>query len=402
MCAERHVRLGRSAHTPGRPTRPAPHRPTQPPFRRPPRGRQTTGPEDGASRACKARITCSRVTTPRRRPSASTAISAPRRRSGSDASSASSGASVGHLALGAARGGHVAHGHRAALLQRGVLDRRPVREPDELPVALDHGEPVPALVAPEVVVVGLQGRDAGGDRHRLGVHDVGDRHALEPLGHRALRHGAARGAAEQPAEHDRPQAAGDVVAHQHARRRSRSSATRGPRPCRAANFVAFTRSPVMLPGGGARDPAAVEREGRQQVEHEQDRVHRHQEGDEQRRERGRRDGVERRGVDEVAPALQCDAEPPPAPARPAGSRPGRPRRRGTRRPASSCRGSSSSRRRTGRGRCRSPRCPRAGRPCACPSSCSSSVPKNSSVAATAATKPSVSSSSWSPNGSASQ
>ena len=37
-----------------------------------------------------------------------------------------------------------------------------------------------------------------------------------------------------------------------------------------------------------------------------------------------------------------------------------------------------------------------------PSSCSSSVPKNSSVAATAATNPSVLSSSWFPNGSASQ
>ena len=48
----------------------------------------------GASRACSARVTCSNVTTPRSRPSASTAISAPRRRSGSEPSSASSGASA--------------------------------------------------------------------------------------------------------------------------------------------------------------------------------------------------------------------------------------------------------------------------------------------------------------------
>lgn len=48
----------------------------------------------GASRDCSARDTCSTVTTPRRRPSVSTAISAPRRRSDSEPSRASSGASA--------------------------------------------------------------------------------------------------------------------------------------------------------------------------------------------------------------------------------------------------------------------------------------------------------------------
>ena len=49
---------------------------------------------EGARRACSARDTWSIVTTPRRWPSASTAISAPSRRSGSDVISASSGVSV--------------------------------------------------------------------------------------------------------------------------------------------------------------------------------------------------------------------------------------------------------------------------------------------------------------------
>src|SRR5829696_317076 len=44
---------------------------------------------------------------------------------------------------------HVADRHLAGLLVRGVLDRRPVGQPGEAPVALHDGEPRPALVTQE-------------------------------------------------------------------------------------------------------------------------------------------------------------------------------------------------------------------------------------------------------------
>ena len=44
-----------------------------------------------------------------------------------------------------------------------------------------------------------------------------------------------------------------------------------PRPSRAAKRVARVRSPVRHQAIGARDPAAVEREAGDQVEHQQER-----------------------------------------------------------------------------------------------------------------------------------
>ena len=57
-----------------------------------------------------------------------------------------------------------------------------------------------------------------------------------------------------------------------------------------------------LPDRRAGDPAAVERERGHEVEHEQERVHRHQEGDEQQRRVGRAVPAEPRRLVEVGPA----------------------------------------------------------------------------------------------------
>ena len=221
-------------------------------------------------------MTCSTVTTPRSRPSASTAISAPRRRSGSEPSSASSGASA---ATRRPRGGELAHRGGPPSRSADVLDRGAVREPDEAAVVLDHGEPVPALVAEEELVVRLRGRQPGGDRHRLGVHDVGDRDALELLGERGLRQRAARGGGQQPAQRGEPQAVEHRVAED---REGEAAADQDPaEPDADVGGEARGLVPVAgdLPGGRAGDPAAVERERRHEVEHEQHEVHRDEQRD---------------------------------------------------------------------------------------------------------------------------
>ena len=135
-------------------------------------------------------MTCSTVTTPRNRPSASTAISAPSRRSASEPSSVSIGSSK--RTRSSAPDGDVADRHRPALGERGVLNRGAVREPGVAAVSLDDGEPRPAVVAQEVVVPRLQRRQVGRDRDRLGVHDVGDRDPLQALGEVGLRDRGAR------------------------------------------------------------------------------------------------------------------------------------------------------------------------------------------------------------------
>ncbi len=80
---------------------------------------------DGASRVRSARVTCSNVTTPRRRPSSSTAISAPSRRSGSDHEQRLQRRVGRDLRLGGARRRDVAHRAR----------RRPPRAPRARPRA---------------------------------------------------------------------------------------------------------------------------------------------------------------------------------------------------------------------------------------------------------------------------
>ena len=65
-------------------------------------------------------------------------------------------------------------------VQRGVLDRGAVGEPRRSARRPRRREPGPALVAQEVVVVGaISAGDRRGDRHRLGVHDVAGRDALQ-------------------------------------------------------------------------------------------------------------------------------------------------------------------------------------------------------------------------------
>ena len=93
-----------------------------------------------------------------------------------------------------------------------MLHRGAVGEAGEAAVVLDDGEPLPALVAQEELLVRARGGQRGRDRDRLGVHDVGDRDALELLGEGALRERAAGRGGEQPAERGEPDAVDHRVA----------------------------------------------------------------------------------------------------------------------------------------------------------------------------------------------
>ena len=204
-----------------------------------------------------------------------------------------------------------------------------------------------------------------------------DRDALEALGEGGLGDRGARRRAEQPAEHDRPQAAdGVAVGDEHVdavadQQRREALAEVGRRARRAAAVAGH------LPGDRAGDPAAVERERRDEVEHEQQRrwprpvkLSRQLERPDvavavepRRRPRSRR---RRAAPIEASAPTHDDQRASPA---------GRRRRRGTPRPGCRCRGSSSSRRRRRTGRCRDTSIPSRRATSACPSSCSRIEPK---------------------------
>ena len=81
----------------------------------------------------------------------------------------------------------------------GAVDRLLVQEPEEAAEVVDDREPRPA-VAQEELVLGLQDGGVARHRDRLGVHDVGDGHALQALGEAARDDRAGRGLAEEPAQ----------------------------------------------------------------------------------------------------------------------------------------------------------------------------------------------------------
>ena len=74
--------------------------------------------------------------------------------------------------------------------------------PSKWPDSSIDREPLPA-VAEEVLVERLADRRLRRDRDRLGVHDVGDRHALDPLVDGRLHQRAARRLVEQERDRDR-------------------------------------------------------------------------------------------------------------------------------------------------------------------------------------------------------
>ena len=90
-------------------------------------------------------------------------------------------------------------------------------------------------------------RQLGRDRHGLGVHDVGDRDALQAGGDRALHHGGARGLRRASSRARR--ATGRRMSRAGQReveRRSRSAARRSPGRAWRRSLVALRRSPVSF------------------------------------------------------------------------------------------------------------------------------------------------------------
>src|SRR3954468_5990866 len=98
---------------------------------------------------------------------------------------------------------HLADGRRGAAVVHRAVDRLAPQDAHEAPEAVDDREPREP-VAQEEVVVGVEDAEPVRDRDRLGVHDVGDRHAVEALGEAAGDDLAAGGLGEEPAEHDEP------------------------------------------------------------------------------------------------------------------------------------------------------------------------------------------------------
>ena len=201
----------------------------------------------GASRERSARETCSNVTTPRRRPSASTAISAPRRRSGSEPSRLSSGVSAGTRPSAFGRD-HVAHRDVRPFPAGGVLHGRAVGEPREAAVVLHHGEPAPALVAQEELLVGAgaAGRPAGmvtGSASMMSATVMPASRSVNAVWAIA----ALRALGEQEAERDEPdRVEGRAAAAEDEAGRCRRPISSHPKamPMRAAKRVARLRSPV--------------------------------------------------------------------------------------------------------------------------------------------------------------
>ena len=165
---------------------------------------------------------------------------------------------------------------------------------------VDHREPGPA-VAEEVLVQRLLDRQLVGDRHRFAVHDVGDLQLADPAGDRRLGGRRPGGAVDDEADQGEPDAAEDV-------------AIEGEQEAGADEEVAEDAAEVggEAGGGGAvagappgdrpGDPAAVHREGRQQVEDEDEEVDHRQPGDHRQHARGRGAALDQRGLAEVVPA----------------------------------------------------------------------------------------------------
>ena len=136
---------------------------------------------------------------------------------------------------------------------------------------VDDRKPGPA-VAQEVLVE--RALDAGvlGDRDRVGVHDVGDADPLDPARELGLDRVAARRLAEDEADQREPDAGDRVAADRRAttpRRDEQVGEAAAERGREAGRPGAVAGEP---PGDRARDPPAVEREGGDQVEDEDEDV----------------------------------------------------------------------------------------------------------------------------------
>ncbi len=143
-------------------------------------------------------------------------------------------------------------------------------EPEEAAADVHDREPVPA-VAQEELVEGAVELDVGGQRDRLRVHHVGDAQVLDPRHDSRLHLGRARALGQDHRDEHQPDAAahGTLDGFVEAQRTDQvrePAAGGGHRPGRA---VAVARAP---PDDRAEHAPAVERQSRQQVEHEQQRV----------------------------------------------------------------------------------------------------------------------------------
>ena len=219
----------------------------------------------------RARRTCSIVTTPHSRCSESTTMSAPMPRSVSEPRSCSIGVSrADEGVLVRAASEDLADRHRRAAVVHRALDGLLAQDAEEAPEAVDDREPREA-VAQEELVLGVADAQLARHGHRLGVHDVGDRDALEALGEAARHDRPARRLGQEPAEDEEPQAAERVAAEDHVRAEAhedvREALADPGREARAAVRVARD-----LPRDRARDPPAVERERGDEVEHEHHEV----------------------------------------------------------------------------------------------------------------------------------
>ncbi len=213
---------------------------------------------EGARRACSARDTWSSVTTPRRRPSASTAISAPRRRSGSEPTSDSSGVSVRTCSESATS---VADRHarrppaaRRARPPRGGRARRSARRPRRPRTRASPGSAGRTRRTRRSAV-----SSAGivtGSASMMSPAVMPSRRVTKLLWAIAAR----ADAAEHPAQHEVPEPAEGVVA-----RDQQVDAVAHHQPGEGLAEVGgeLRRAVAVageLPDDGARDAAAVERE----------------------------------------------------------------------------------------------------------------------------------------------
>ena len=267
----------------------------------------SVAPSAGLGVSERARPTCSTVITPLRRPSASTAIRAPRRRRFWFESRESRGVSsrtkrprscVDDFADGGAGAGDLGD------LVGGVA----VEQAEEAVGGVDDREPGPA-VAEEVLVEGLLDRDLAGDRDRFAVHHVGDRDRVDVAGHPGLDRGAAGGAVDHHPDQRQPDAAEgaeDRVGQRHVDAGGDEEVAEDAAEV-GGELGRRVAVPGHLPGDRAGDPAAVHREGRQQVEDQQQQVDRGEPGDHRQDPVGAGAGLDQRRLAEVVPAAGQDA-----------------------------------------------------------------------------------------------
>ena len=182
----------------------------------------------------------------------------------SDPSSDSSGA-WGPIRTGmsASSTSATASAGRPAAISRG--DPLLADHPEEVPPGVHDREPGPA-VAQEELLLGVQQRRLGGDRHRLAIHDVAHRDVLDPLGELALDDRLGGRLVEEERQQQRQQRRGPVPCEQADHAQQAEQQREG-----LARAAGDQRGPVAVAGAPPdqrpRDPAAVEGEGGDDVEH---------------------------------------------------------------------------------------------------------------------------------------